>query len=86
MLRATVLAHILTQAEDLTELNIRLIAAHNRCFLRIGNRVFIIAPDTTSESIQMDSSIFDMAVSPEGAPLELAVATGRGVYVYPDGQ
>ncbi len=27
-----------------------------------------------------------MAVSPDGTPLELAVATGRSVYVYPDGQ
>ena len=79
-------AHILTQAEDLSELNIGLIAAHNRCFLRIGNHVFIIGPHATSESIQMDSSIFDMAISPEGTPLELAVAAGRGVYVYPDGQ
>ncbi|MBC8288763.1 MAG: tetratricopeptide repeat protein, partial [Planctomycetes bacterium] len=79
-------AHILTQAEDLSELNIGLIAAHNRCFLRIGNIVYIIGPHAASQSILMDSSIFDMAVSPEGTPPELAVAAGRGVYVYPDGQ
>lgn len=81
-----VAAHMLTQVEDLSELNIALIAAHKRCFLRIGNNVYIFGPGTSTDTIQVDSTIYDMAMSPDGAPAELAIATGRGVYVYPDGQ
>jgi tetratricopeptide (TPR) repeat protein len=81
-----VAAHMLTQAEDLSELNIELIAAHNRCFLRIGNNVYIIGPGETTDHVQIETSIFDMAVSPALTRLELAVSGGRGVYVFPDGQ
>ena len=81
-----VAAHMLTQATDLSELNIGLIAAHNRCFLRIGNTVYIIGPGDMTNHVHIESSIFDMAVSPALTGLELAVSGGRGVYVFPDGQ
>jgi tetratricopeptide (TPR) repeat protein len=81
-----VAAHMLTQADDLSELNIGLIAAHNRCFLRIGNNVYIIGPREVTDHVQIETSIFDMAVSPALTRLELAVSGGRGVYVFPDGQ
>jgi hypothetical protein len=81
-----VAAHMLTQAEDLSELNIELTVAHNRCFLRIGNSVFIIGPGEATDHVQIKTSVFDMAVSPALTRLELAVSGGRGVYVFPNGQ